>query len=160
MNIKTADFGIFVIFAALYAAGTMGLPELNILLYQIKPGEMPTAMVGIFGPPAVIGLVLGQWIASTTSSIGAIDMLSPVVSLAGLLIILCFRRLSVLFGSLVYVLLTSIWMTYLLGATTGESSIALLQSTLLGQSISVMIGYVFYQITRRTIFAKSRITKH
>ena len=141
---KLEDFGRFVIFTALYAAGTLGLPKVSLLAYQVKVGEIPTAFVAIFGYPAVLGLTLGQFIANLGVEASPIAMLSPIVSLVGLLIIYRLRKVSVLAGSLAYIILTTAWLTYLLPITSGISTSEAATSAFLGQVIAVMIGYVGY----------------
>jgi len=142
--LKLEDFGRFVIFTALYAAGTLGLPKVSLLAYQVKVGEIPTAFVAIFGYPAVLGLTLGQFIANLGVEASPIAMLSPIVSLVGLLIIYRLRKVSVLAGSLAYIILTTAWLTYLLPITSGISTSDAATSAFLGQVIAVMIGYVGY----------------
>lgn len=146
---KLEDFGPFVIFTALYAAGTLGLPEIHLLAYQVKFGEIPTAFVAMFGYPAVLGLTLGQFIANLGVEASPIAMLSPVVSFIGLVIIRRLRTTSVLAGCIVYIILTSTWLTYLLPITSGISTTAAASSSFLGQTIAVMIGYCGYIVATR-----------
>ena len=80
LRLKLEDFGTFVIFTAIYAAGTLGLPKIPLLAYQIKIGEMPSAFVAIFGMPAVLGLTLGQFIANLGVEASPIASLSPLFS--------------------------------------------------------------------------------
>ncbi len=84
---KLGDFGTFVIFAAIYAAGTLGLPQISFMAYQLRIGEMASPFVAIFGLPAVVGLTLGQFIANLGLQVKPIAMLSPVFSFVGLLAI-------------------------------------------------------------------------
>jgi len=146
---KLEDFGPFVIFTALYAAGTLGLPVIHLFAYQVKVGEVPSAFVALFGFPAVLGLTLGQFIANLGVEASPIAMLSPVVSFAGLLVIYRLRKASVLAGCIVYIILTSIWLTYLLPITSGVSSAAAASSAFLGQAVAVLIGYVGYNVANR-----------
>ena len=146
---KLEDFGTFVIFTALYAAGTLGLPQISLLAYQVRIGEIPTAFVAIFGYPAVLGLALGQFIANLGVEASPIAMLSPAVSLLGLLVIYRLRKASVLAGCIAYILLTTAWLTYLLPITSGISSNQAALSALLGQAIAVLIGYGGYLLANR-----------
>lgn len=143
---KLEDFGTFVIFTAIYAAGTLGLPKFTLLAYQVKVGEIPAAFVAIFGYPAVLGLALGQFIANLGVEASPIAMLSSVISLAGLLVIYYARKHSTLAGCIAYVAITSLWLTYLLPITTGISTDEAAYSAFLGQFIAVMIGYVAYRL--------------
>jgi uncharacterized membrane protein len=147
--LKLEDFGTFVIFTAVYAAGTLGLPKIPLLAYQVKVGEIPTAFVAIFGYPAVLGLTLGQFIANLGVEASPIAMLSPVASFVGLLIVYRLRKMSVLAGCVAYIILTSAWLSYLLPTTLGISTSYAATSAFLGQSIAVLIGYAGYLVASR-----------
>jgi uncharacterized membrane protein len=147
--LKLEDFGTFVIFTALYAAGTLGMPKISLLAYQVKVGEIPAAFVAIFGYPAILGLTLGQFIANLGIEASPVAMLSPIVSLCGLLIIYRLRKASVLAGCCAYIILTTTWLTYLLPASTGISTNEAATSALLGQAIAVLIGYSAYLVGNR-----------
>lgn len=144
---KLADFGPFVIFTALYAAGSLGLPEIPLLAYQVKVAEIPTAFVAIFGLPAVFGLVLGQFIANIGFQASSIEMMSPLVALIGLAAVYYLRKSSVLGGIVLYVIMTSTWVAYELMTVPPKVSgdLAIL-SAFSGQVIAVGIGYVGYKI--------------
>ena len=146
---KLQDFGPFVIFTALYAAGTLGLPAIHLFAYQVKVGEIPTAFVAIVGYPAVLGLTLGQFIANLGVEASPIAMVSPIVSFIGLLVIRRLRKRSVLAGCIAYIILTGIWLTYLLPLTSGVSTAVAASSVFLGQTIAVLVGYVGYVAATR-----------
>ncbi len=147
---KLGDFGTFVIFTAIYAAGTLGLPKIPLLAYQIRIGEIPTAFVAIFGLPAVIGLTLGQFIANLGVEASPIAMLSPVVSFIGLLIIFYARKASTFAGCIAYVIITSLWLSFLLPLISGASTTEAAYSAFIGQFIAVMIGYLVYVLVSKT----------
>ncbi len=157
MKIKTEDFGVFVIFTAIYAAGTLGMPDLDFQLFQIRPGEIFTPFVAIFGGPAAVGLALGQLIASTTSKLGPMEMISPIFALIGFAFILYLRKLSALAGNIAYIMITSLWFAYLIVETTNTVFIATLQSTMICQTIAIIIGYIAYQIAGKTIFKEAKL---
>ena len=146
---KLEDFGPFVIFTALYAAGTLGLPQVHLFAYQVRVGEIPSAFVAFFGYPAVLGLTLGQFIANLGFEASPVAMLSPVVSFVGLLVIYRLRKASVLAGCIAYIILTAAWLTYLLPVTSGTSTALAASSAFLGQTIAVLIGYGGYTVARR-----------
>ena len=148
-RLKLEDFGPFVIFTALYAAGTLGLPEIHLFAYQVKVGEIPSAFVAIFGYPAVFGLTLGQFIANLGVEASPIAMLSPVVSFVGLVVIYRLRKVSVIAGCVAYIILTSAWLTYLLPITSGVSTTTAASSAFLGQTIAVLVGYGGYVVAGR-----------
>jgi hypothetical protein len=120
--LKLGDFGPFVIFAAIYAGGTLGLPHISFLAYQLKIGEMASAFVAIFGIPAVLGLTLGQFIANLGVEAKPLAMISPIISFVGLLAIYYLRKLSTLAGCLVYIAITGIWLSLTLPILNPETS--------------------------------------
>jgi len=154
--LKLEDFGTFVIFTALYAAGTLGLPKIPFLAYQIRIGEMPSAFVAIFGLPAVFGLTLGQFIANLGVEASPLASLSPLFSFIGLLIIYYSRKFSTLAGCLAYVILTSLWLTFLLPISSGISMTEASYSAFIDQFIAVMIGYCAYAFVRKTMLPKAQ----
>lgn len=146
---KLEDFGPFVIFTAFYAAGTLGLPQIPLLAYQVKIGEIPSAFVAIFGYPAVLGLTLGQFIANLGVEASPIASLSPIVSFIGLVVVYKLRKISTLAGCIVYILLTTLWLTYLLPIKLGISATEAAFSGFAGQTIAVMIGYACYLVANK-----------
>lgn len=151
---KLGDFGTFVIFTAIYAAGTLGLPRIPLLAYEIKIGEIPSAFVAIFGLPAVFGLTLGQFIANLGVEASPIASISPVISFIGLLVIYYARKTSTLAGCIAYVVITSLWLTFLLPMISGISTTDAAYSSFLCQFIAVMVGYVAYTIAKRSIHSQ------
>jgi len=158
--LKLGDFGTFVIFAAIYAAGTLGLPQISFFAYQLKVGEMASPFVALFGMPAVLGLTLGQFIANLGVEAKPIAMLSPIFSFVGLLVIYYLRKVNTLAGSLVYVAITGLWLTFLLPTLNPQlpTSLAAL-SAFGGQFIAIMIGYVGYLVARRESKTPTQLTQ-
>lgn len=146
----TGGFGVFVIFTALYAAGTLGLPEISLFGHQFRVGEVPSPLVAIFGLPAALGLSLGQFIANTASHLGPIDLISPAFAFLGLLLILILRRRNVLVGTLLYATVTSLWFAYKLMVAAGISLESGVVSALSSQLIALTVGYAIYRTVRRT----------
>ena len=148
---KLEDFGTFVIFTAVYAAGSLGLPKLHLLAYQVTVGEMAAPFVAIFGIPAVFGLTLGQFIANLGFDVAPVAMLSPAFSFVGLVIIYYLRKTSTLGGCIIYILITSLWISYLLPQISNVSTSYAEASAFLEQSLAVLVGYFGYLIARRSM---------
>ena len=155
---KLSDFGVFVISAAIYAAGSLGLPRISLFAYQVKIGEIPSAFVAVLGVPAVFGLTLGQFIANLGVEASPVMMISPMISFVGLLVIYYARKKSTLAGCIAYVVITSLWLTYLLPLVNGTTTIVAGYSAFAGQSIAVTIGYLAYLFAARTTIAKPEST--
>jgi hypothetical protein len=111
---------------------------------------MASPFVALFGMPAVLGLTLGQFIANLGLEAKPVAMLSPVFSFVGLLAIYYMRKLKTLVGCLVYVAITSLWLTFLLPTLNPSLPFSLaFLSAFGGQFIAVMIGYFGYLVARR-----------
>ena len=149
MRLTSTSFGVFVIFAAVYAAGTLGIGRPEIAGVAVKVGEIGAPLVALFGMPALVGLVFGQFIANSASPLGPLDMLSPVVSLVGLLIIWYMSQKLVIVGSIIYVVVTSPWLAYLISNAREISYSNALAPAFASQLAAVVIGYVIYEILRR-----------
>ncbi|HID05441.1 MAG TPA: QueT transporter family protein [Aigarchaeota archaeon] len=149
MRLTSTGFGIFVIFAAIYAAGTLGIGRPEVAGVEVKVGEIGAPLVALFGMPALVGLVFGQFIANSASPLGPLDMASPLVSLAGLLVIWYMRRRLVIVGSIIYAAITSPWLAFLISNTQAIQYPAALVSALASQVTAVITGYIIYEILRR-----------
>jgi hypothetical protein len=152
--VKLEDFGTFVIFAAIYAASTLGLPKVLFLAYHIEIGVIPTAFVAIFGMPAVFGLTLGQFIASIGFEVSPIAMFSPAISFVGLLAVYFARKFSTIAGCVAYIVITSLWLSYMLPIVNGTPPDIAAYSAFAGQSIAVIIGYLGYLVAVRRILPR------
>jgi uncharacterized membrane protein len=149
---KLGDFGIFVIFAAVYAAGTLGLPKISFMAYQIRIGEIPSAFVALFGMPAVLGLTLGQFIANLGLESKPIAFLSPVFSFVGLLAIYYTRKMSTLAGCIAYIVITGLWLSVMLPIVRPEVSTSQAAiSAFAEQFITVIVGYLAYLVAARSL---------
>lgn len=155
---RLEDFGTFVIFTAIYAASTLGLPKVLFLAYHIEIGVIPTAFVAIFGMPAVFGLTLGQFIASIGFEVSPVAMLSPAISFVGLLVVYSTRKFSTLAGCVAYIVITSLWLSYMLPIVSGTPPNVAAYSAFAGQSIAVIIGYLGYLFAVRKIVPRNTET--
>jgi len=149
MRLTSTGFGVFVIFAAVYAAGTLGIGRPEIAGVAVKVGEIGAPLVALFGMPALVGLVFGQFVANSASPLGPLDMVSPLVSLVGLLVIWYMRHKLVIAGSVIYVAITSPWLAYLISNARDIAYSAALAPAFASQLAAVIIGYVIYEVLRR-----------
>jgi len=152
--LKLEDFGTFVIFAAIYAASTLAIPRFVLSAYHVEIGVIPTAFVAVFGMPAVFGLALGQFLATLGFEVSPILMLSPAVSFIGLLVVYYARKMSTLGGCVAYIIITSLWLSYVLPIVNGTPPAIAAYSAFSGQSIAVIIGYIAYLLALRTVASK------
>ncbi len=146
MGLNSSSFGVFVIFAAIYAAGTLALGRLPIGDIQLKPGEIATPLAAIFGMASVIGLVFGQFIANMASPLGPLDLITPAVAFAGLLALLYLKRYHILAGVGAYYVITSTWIALLTSAVTGRSDAFF--TAFASQGIALAAGTAVYYVVK------------
>ncbi|MFB3043368.1 MAG: hypothetical protein ACE1ZC_03725 [Nitrososphaerales archaeon] len=183
MRLSTGYFGIFVITAAISAAGTLGLPDMSLSaflpadlfgsltgdppeaaqyqrLLNIVPGVIPSPFVAMFGIPAILGLTLGQFVASTTSPLGPISLYSPLVTLVALFFIYLLRKRSVILGALVFTAVTTLWISFSELLVFGTQIASTFPLAFLAQLAPIIVGYIAYVLAKSSnIFrteAKSR----
>jgi len=146
MRLTSTHFGIFVIFAAVYAAGTLALGRLPIGDIQIKPGEIATPLAAIFGMASVLGLVFGQFIANMASPLGPLDLITPAVAFAALLALLYLKRYHILVGVAAYYLITSVWVAILTAYVTGRGDAFF--TAFASQGIALVAGTAVYYVVK------------
>ena len=121
---NTSRFGLFVITAGITAAGSLGLPE-------------------------IFGITLGHLVIATTSKVGAIDLLSPLFTFLGLFFIRQYKNPGNIIGPLIFVLLTSLWLSYVGISVTGLDILPVMLLTLITQFGIVAVGYEFYLLAKQ-----------
>ena len=171
---NTSRFGLFVITAGITAAGSLGLPETSIftllpsnllaaidpsgevlaseklhVLLTIIPGFMLAPFIAFFGMSAIFGITLGHLVIATTSKVGAIDLLSPLFTFLGLFFIRQYKNPGNIIGPLIFVLLTSLWLSYVGISVTGLDILPVMLLTLITQFGIVAVGYVFYLLAKQ-----------
>ena len=180
----TGNFGIFVICAGIYAAGSLGLPETSVVsfadqfgitlgseasseiihnLFIIMPGVLLVPFIALFGFPAVIGITLGHFVISTTSLVGSIDLYSPIFTFIGLALVryggitgIILKKPNLLSGIVAYLIVTSIWMSYVAISLTDVAFNSIFFVALLSKILPISIGLVIYLIINQLgIFSKT-----
>ncbi|MEM2871483.1 MAG: QueT transporter family protein [Candidatus Caldarchaeum sp.] len=146
MRLTSSHFGFFVIFAAIYAAGTLALGRLPIGDVQIKPGEVAIPLVALFGLASVLGIVFGMFIANMASPLGPLDLISPAVALAGLLALRFLAKRSIFAGVGAYFLITSLWTGFLASVATGRGDAFV--AAFISQGVALAVGTVAYFIVK------------
>jgi|TARA_B100001750_G_scaffold235345_1_gene237757 hypothetical protein len=167
-------FGLFVITAGITAAGSLGLPETSILsllpanilnaidssgavivseeiniLLTIIPGFILAPFIAFFGMAAIFGITLGHLVIATTSKIGAIDLFSPLFTFLGLFFIRQYKKPGNIIGPLIFVLLTSFWLSFVGVTVTGLDILPIFIFTVITQLGLVSIGYILYLIAKQ-----------
>ncbi|MEM0337912.1 MAG: QueT transporter family protein [Candidatus Caldarchaeum sp.] len=145
-RLTSTHFGVFVIFAAIYAAGTLALGNLPLGELQVKTGEIMTPLVALFGLASVLGLAFGQFIANMASPLGPLDLITPAISLGALLVLRALAKRSIFLGVAAYYLISSIWLSLLTSVVTGRSDAFV--TSFARQGIAMVIGLALYFVVR------------
>jgi uncharacterized membrane protein len=82
VKIKTKDFALIVVYAALYAALVVALGAFSYGPIQIRIADTMLAAVPLLGLPGVLGHSLGVFIANIFSTAGPLDLLNTMPSFA------------------------------------------------------------------------------
>ena len=140
-SLKIATTGILagVYAVATIALGTLSYGPLNLRFTNILIGVVP-----IVGWPSVLGITLGVFLSNTVSSLGPIDLISPVFSFIGLFSIYLLRRKSVIVGLAIYSLILSIWVTFELHVVLGLPYSGFFV-VLGGISVVLVLAYILYR---------------
>jgi len=82
-------------------------------------------------------------------------MLSPAISFIGLVVVYYARKFNTFAGCVVYIILTSLWLAYILPIVNGTPPTVAAYSAFAGQSVAVIIGYIGYLIVVRKVVPKN-----
>ena len=107
----------------------MTLVKLLRQLYFFLTACRHALYIALFGFPAVIGITLGHFVISTTSLVGSIDLYSPIFTFIGLALVryggitgIILKKPNLLSGIVAYLIVTSIWMSYVAISLTDASA--------------------------------------
>lgn len=146
MRLTSTHFGVFVIFAAIYAAGTLALGNLPLGEVQVKTGEIVAPLAALFGIASVVGFAFGQFIANMASPLGPLDLITPVVSFFGLLILRYLSKRSIFAGVAAYFMISSIWTGFLTALVMGRGDSYV--TAFIRQGIALAIGTAVYFVVK------------
>ena len=71
---RSRDVALTAAFAAAYAAGVTLLAPISFPVFQVRVADILLPLSVIFGPPAVIGLTLGNIVGNLSSPFGIVDI--------------------------------------------------------------------------------------
>jgi uncharacterized membrane protein len=72
--LKSRDVALSAAFAAAYAAGVTLLAPISFSVYQVRVADILLPLSIVFGPPAIVGLTLGNVIGNLSSPFGIVDI--------------------------------------------------------------------------------------
>ncbi|MEM1546201.1 MAG: QueT transporter family protein [Candidatus Methanomethylicia archaeon] len=113
-NIKSKNLAITAIIATLYSVLVYVFSPISFQMVQIRVANALMGLIPILGVPAIIGVVLGVFIANLVSPLGFIDLLSVAPTFIGLTIIYKLRNYSVLLGLAIYSIILGAWVSFML----------------------------------------------
>lgn len=148
---ETKELTLCVLHAAAYSVLVVFLAPISFMQIQVRVANALIGLVPIFGMPAVYGLTLGVFLGNIVSPLGPIDLLSPIPSFIGLLLLHKLRGKSVLAGLIIYSVLISFWVALMLNWILGLPYWITFTYVFLGVTIAtVCLGYTIYKTVSRT----------
>ena len=105
--------------------------------------------------PAVLGITLGHLVTTTISTIGAIDLISPVFTFIGLTAIIFLRKQPVIVGALIYTAIAAAWMSVMRMVTLGLSFESTFPLAFIAQLTPIILGVIAFTIIKGTNLFKS-----
>lgn len=143
---NTRDLAIAAILAASYAALVNVLHPISFMQIQVRIANALIGLVPILGLSAVYGVTLGVFLGNLTSPLGLIDLISPIFSFFGLMIIYKLRNKSIMLGLIIYSLILSLWVAFMLWYVIGLPYILTFIYVFIGISIATAgLGYLIYK---------------
>jgi len=160
INAKVMSTGL--IYAALYAALTIGLSPISYGAIQVRLADVLVAAVPLFGWAGVLGQGLGVFIANIPSPLGWIDMLNAIPSaVMALAMVQLYKRCdnrswTVIVGAIAYSAVIAVSVGYMLSTVYGLPEWITSIYVFIGNIVAtVAIGFpVFLAIRRTGIFQK------
>jgi uncharacterized membrane protein len=151
-NIKSRDLAIAAMIAALYSVLVYVFNPISFQMIQIRIANSLMGLVPILGVPAIIGIVIGVFIANLASPLGFIDLLSVAPTLIGLTIIYRLRGYSVMLGLVVYSIILGSWVSFMLWYVFKIPYIECFIYVTAGITIATAgLGYLVYRTFRRVM---------
>lgn len=145
---RTVDIAVAGVIASAYAVLTVLGSGISFGAINLRFANALIGLVPIFGWPAVFGISLGVFLGNLLGApLGPLDIfLSPIFSFIGLVAMQKLRKKSVLAGLLVYSLILSLWVTYMLNFYLGLAYFPLYYAIFAGIAIMVMgLAYFVYK---------------
>ena len=162
MKISAKVMSAGIIYAALYAALTIGLSPISYGAIQVRLADVLVAAVPLFGWAGVLGQGLGVLIANIPSPLGWIDMLNAIPSaVMALAMVQLYKRFdnrswTVIVGAIAYSAVIAGSVGYMLSIVYSLPELITIFYVFVGNLIAtVAIGYPGLLAIRRTaIFQK------
>ena len=76
---RSREVALTALFAALYAAGVTFLAPISFQLFQVRVADCLLPLSILFGPPAIVGLTIGNVVGNFSSPFGIIDIVGGTV---------------------------------------------------------------------------------
>ena len=152
IRLSAKNVSVAALLAAAYAAMVQVLHPISFLQFQVRVANALMGLVPLLGMPAVYGLTIGVFLANLASPLGWIDLLSPVPSFVGLLVIYKSRGVSVFLGLTAYSILLGAWVAFMLWYTVGLPYLITLLYVTVGIWIATaVLGYITYALAKRML---------
>ena len=144
---KSRDLALTIIFATLYPALTLGLYPMSYGQIQIRIADALYPLIGIFGLPALIGCIIGHFIANLFSPLGIIDMVSVLLFIPAKIAIWKWKFKAVP----LHVLSVALWIPFMLHLLFGIPYLITVFYVGVGEAVAELIlgRWLYLEIERR-----------
>jgi len=121
---------------------------ISFLMVQVRVADALYSLIGLFGFPAFVGLVLGHLIANMFSPLGLIDLLSVLWFIPAKLAIWKWKFKAVP----LHVVSVGLWVGWMLHSLFGLPLMMTIIYVATGEAIAeIIIGYPVYKTIKRII---------
>jgi uncharacterized membrane protein len=77
---RSRGVALAAVFAAAYAAAVIILAPISFQIFQVRLADLLLPLSILFGPPAIIGLTLGNIVGNLSSPFGIVDIVGGTVA--------------------------------------------------------------------------------
>lgn len=153
MQTKMKTMVLTSIFASLYAAITLVFQPISFLTIQVRVSGALIFLLPVFPIPVLVGVSIGVLLANLVSPLGAIDLVSAVVTFVSMLPLYFLREKNdgwKVMGALFKSVVISAWVAWMLDFTLGVPFEVTWYWILVGDGIAVVgLGFMLYKSVKK-----------
>ncbi|MEM3579274.1 MAG: QueT transporter family protein [Candidatus Bathyarchaeia archaeon] len=144
---KTYFIAFTVVFAASYVGLCLGLHPLSYGAIQVRVADALYPLIALFGTPALLGCVIGHFIANLFSPLGVIDLLSVALFIPAKLAILKWHFK----GVAMHVVSVAFWVGYMLHMLYSLPLLETIVYVGIGETIAEMVlgRWLYLELKKR-----------
>jgi uncharacterized membrane protein len=156
VKLRSKDYAIIAVYAALYAALVVALGFLSYGPLQVRVADVMVAFVPLLGLPGVLGHTLGVFIGNIPSGAGPADLLNTIPSFAmAFVVYYVYKRtnndFTVIGTCLAYSAVLGITVGYMLSSLFGYPLVITIVYVIIGNIIATtLLGWPIFKVLKKT----------